>query len=143
MVFLLQRDLDVLIDPENLQEIVSYEQTIIDDCEMRAITVCKEFLSNRYDMNYEFSLNSTSGANFTLITIVGDIFKYNICTRVSPRQLNQIVLDRYNESKEKLLMINNGRLTVALRELVQPDPNDQTDQPFRWGNTISDNTSQW
>ena len=63
MQFLTDKDISITLDEENLLEIISNKTHLKDEAEKRALTTITEYLSTRYDMDYELRpyTNGTSG----------------------------------------------------------------------------------
>jgi hypothetical protein len=162
MEFLTDRDIAITIEEDNLLEIINDKTFLKDEAEKRATTTIKEYLSQRYDMEWELRpyvdngtngtnglepderfiedehifVNGTNGLevddrNYSLITIGLDIFKYELFQRIAPRAFNQIVMDRFDLSMQKLKDANRGNLQMDLRERYEPDNQDY--RPFRYG----------
>lgn len=53
--------------------------------------------------------------NTNLVIIVGDIWKYELFSRIAPRQISQIVVDRYNDAKAWLKGQANGNTDMNLK----------------------------
>ncbi len=66
-------------------------------------------LSNK---NHDFSHDDR---NQSLVVIVGDIWKYEIFSRVAPRMISQIVVDRYNDALATLKSQANGYTDMNLK----------------------------
>lgn len=79
--------------------------------------------------------------NFSLKTIVLDLFKYELFQRVAPRALSEIVSDRYDRAIEKLKEANKGNIMMDLKPLFIED--EQAYRPFRYGTSDVSNKSKW
>lgn len=180
MIFLTAKDVAITIEEENLAEVLNDKLFLQDEAENRAIETAKEFLRQRYDMEYEFraystaglvlddriifdlgitnlteditiGVNSTSGLNtieqlteddrnYSLKQIVLDVFKYELFQRVAPRQLSEIVADRFDRALEKLKQANKGIISMNLKPLFVDG--EQEYRPNRYGvNLNSENNS--
>lgn len=106
--------------------------------------------SNGLTEDIEIGVNSTSGLqpisdlladdrNFSLKTIVLDLFKYELFQRVAPRALSDVVADRYDRAIDKLIKANKGVISMNLK-ILYVDDEVQDYRPFRHGNSsISEN----
>lgn len=171
MKFLTYSDLYLSIEQENIDEITNCKTYLVDEAEQRALESTKEYLRGRFDIEYELRSYSTSGIslqnyerykdvndvvsvwdgtsstfltddrNYSLKCIVLDLLKYELFQRVAPRQLSQIVVDRYDRAITKLTNINKGLLTMNLKTIS--DTNEQNYYPFRYGNNEWSNKYKW
>jgi hypothetical protein len=65
MQFLTDKDVAMTIDDDNLNEVISNKEYLKDEAEKRALTTIDEYLSSRYDMEWElrpYIEEGTSGA---------------------------------------------------------------------------------
>ena len=85
--------------------------TIIDDCEMQAISEMKGYLGKTYDVSAIFS--ATGDARHPLILMYAkDISVYHIFCIHNPYTMSQIRRDRYERAIDWLKAVAAGKVTI-------------------------------
>lgn len=159
MKFLLKEDVELYLNNCNLSQLTTESQ--LTHYENHAIAFINSYLSNRYDMAWEYRAYSTSGTldtdriilenplvegdfyiellngqlddrNLMLIDLTLDILFFNLFTKVSPRQMSDTVKLRYENAIEFLRNLQKGDLDINLKYLQNSD-NEGTYKPFRYG----------
>lgn len=125
MVFLTLTDYDKQIRSENLDRVIDSNSVVLDDAEASAILRITGYLNGRYDMPAEFAKTGTD-RNALLITITIDLVLYDVLSRINPRNIPELRMQRRDEATEVLKKtneerMNNWGLTERLNEDGDPE----------------------
>ena len=109
MIFLTITDFDKQIRSENLDRIIDNNSIILDDAESSAILRVTGYLNGRYDMDAEFSKIGTD-RNALLVTLLIDLVLYDVHSRINPRNIPELRMQRRDEATDVLKKTNEERL---------------------------------
>jgi len=120
MVFLTIEDYDKQIRSENLDRVIDSNSVILDDAEASAILRITGYLDGRYDMAAEFA-KTGSERNALLVTLTIDLVLYDVLSRINPRNIPELRMQRRDEATDVLKKtneekLNNWGLTERLNE---------------------------
>jgi phage gp36-like protein len=127
MVYLEQSDLDLSILATNLQQIISNDESIIDTAESYALDEIRSYLSGRYDLDMEFSLNGDARRK-DLVRRVVAITMYLLHQRLTPRQIPETRQSDYELALSWLKKVNKGELNLQIAKI-----NPSQTVPITWG----------
>ena len=130
MDFLTSDDFKKQIKDQFLEQITEQDSTLLDRSEIAAIEEMCSYLSQRYDVEEIFS-QSGDDRNPLIIQYLVDIMLYHLHSRITPRNVPQIRIDRYNTSLVWLDKVNEGVLNPALPHKNDPETGQKV--PFRFG----------
>ncbi len=122
MKYLTRNDLLSLMKENQLLEISADDETVFDRLEDRALSVIDGYLSQYYNLSYEYEQLSKSRNGF-LLRIAIDIFAYEFFTSASVEDVPDIRVERYKQALKDLMSIKDGVLPITLMPL---DPNTNT-----------------
>ena len=120
MIFLTLNDYDKQIRSENLDRVIDSNSVILDDAEASSILKIKGYLDGRFDMDVEFA-KTGSDRNALLITLTVDLVLYDVLSRINPRNIPELRMQRRDEATDLLKntneeKLNNWGLTARLDE---------------------------
>lgn len=111
--FLTQSDYRTLIQDHVLNQVINNDPGLLDDAELMAISEMEGYLSSRYDTQAIFS-KTGDNRHKVLVMFALDMTLYHLHSRVSPRNISQLRVDRYNRAIEWLQNVVNGALNPDL-----------------------------
>lgn len=124
MVFLTLTDFDKQIRSENLDRIIDSNSVVLDDAEASAILRITGYLNGRFDMPTEFAKTGTE-RNALLVTLTIDLVLYDVHSRINPRNIPELRMQRRDEATDVLKKtneekLNNWGLTERLNDDGEP-----------------------
>lgn len=134
MIFITDSDIAVLIRTENLTQITGADSTMLDHAELIAIEEISGYLRGRYDTAAVFAATGTD-RNPQVVTYTIDCMLYHLLSRITPRNIPQIRIDRYDVVLAWLDKVNEGTLIPNLPEYTgnPTGSNEDAAQNFRFG----------
>lgn len=111
--FLSQTDYKTLIQDHVLNQVINNDPALLDDAELMAISEMEGYLGARYDTQAIFS-KTGNDRHKALVMFALDMTLYHLHSRVSPRNISQLRVDRYNRAIEWLQNVVNGALNPDL-----------------------------
>ena len=117
MIYLTDRDVQLLLKDEFKGQITDSDPTLFNDIELQAIDEASAYLRSRYNMPSEFAKTGT-GRSAKLVQIITDITLYHIHSRISPRNISELRVKRYDDQIAFLKAVSKGTLTMDLAVLT-------------------------
>lgn len=130
MVFLKHDDFSVTIDDNLLNQIIKNQPALLDSIELMAIAEMQSYLSTRFDVVNIFNKQGNE-RNPLIVLYLIDIILYHLHARVSPRNISQLRVDRYNQAIEWLKMASTGIIQPDLP--LKADTQGNADDRLKWG----------
>lgn len=129
MPFLEKADYKYAISISVLDQLVGYDDTIIDQLSAEAVIEMRGSLNSRYDVNTIFSVTG-SGRNKTLLMYCTDIALYHIYSISLLNPIPQLRVDRYNHALQWLQDVNEQKinpegLPLNTKSFVKTGSNDK------------------
>lgn len=118
MAYILNTDYDLQIQDINLQQIINSNETIRQQANTLAEAEMRSYLVQKYDIDAEL-LKTGANRDPQILQTTIDIALYHLHCRISPRNIPELRLNRYDNAKEWLKMCANGDLTPKLT--VKPE----------------------
>lgn len=128
--FITQDDYLPRIQETRLLQILQDDTTLLDDAEQTAITILKDALHSRYDVDQIFALIGAARPKQVVRWAISLIL-YFIYERVPDRATPPRVIKNYDDTMAYLLEIEDGKKSVDLPRLLKED--DKPVSKFRWG----------
>lgn len=117
MPYLVDADYNKQITSDNLSQIISADTTIRTDAERAAEAEITSYLSHRYKISTEFAKSGTD-RNPQIVLYYIDIVLYHLHSRINPRNIPTLRMDRYDSAISWLKMAAKGDITAALDKIV-------------------------
>jgi phage gp36-like protein len=111
MIFLNQEDFKTVIKSDNLGQMLNNDFSILDMLELSAIALIKTYLKNKYDLTNAFNAEDR---NNHMVSICIDIMLYDLYAKVSPKQVSEVRVVRYDAAIKFLEMVAKGELELDL-----------------------------
>ena len=128
MQFIQKTDLLSLIDLTTLDTITDNNDAYIDEAELKAIEEMSSYLNVRYKVADIF--DNSIGKNPLIVMYLSDILLYHLHSRISPDNIPELRMNRYNLAKEWLEKVADGFIDPLL-----PHKDDTEKIPLRYGNS--------
>ncbi len=128
--FLNQTDYKSLVQDHILAQVLANDYDILDEAEMMALSEMESYLSGRFNVQTIFAATGTERHRAILMYAM-DMTLYHLHSRVSPRNISQLRVDRYNRAIEWLEKVVTGELSPDLPIKVNQD--DTPNNRLRWG----------
>ena len=117
MEYLEIEDLQVFIQQDQLNQIIESDSTILDKSEAYALSRVRNYLSGRWDVNFEFALTGSS-RNLDLVGIVSDITIYFVNKRLAHRAIPEMRQIAYDDALSWLRQVNRGELNIDIQKIT-------------------------
>lgn len=130
MTFLTLSDFEPHIKADNLQAVIDADATILDRCEVQAISMVEQYLYALYDTEDAFGKSGTERYNLLIWWLVV-ISLYNLYKRLPKRQIPDHRVDDYKEAITNLERIADQKQGLPIKRRLDTDGNDELQ--FRWG----------
>lgn len=130
MIFLKHDDFTVTIDDNLLNQIIKNQPALLDSIELMAIAEMQSYLASRFDVANIFNKQGNQ-RNPLIVLYLIDIILYHLHARVSPRNISQLRVDRYNQAIEWLKMASTGIIQPDLP--LKKDNMGDADDRLKWG----------
>jgi phage gp36-like protein len=128
--FLTENDFKPLISDAVLEQVMRSNTPTLERAEMMAISEMSSFLNTRFKTEEIFSAVGNE-RNPVIIMYLIDMVLYHLYTSVSPRAINELRVNRYDNAMAWLNKITKGELQPNLP--LKVDPNGQPDNRLKWG----------
>ncbi len=113
MSFLTDTDYDTLIKDVNLAQVTGGIAAIRTQSELVAQQEIESYLNQRFQVSQIFNKTGTSRSAIIVMYML-DIALYHMHSRVTPRNIPQIRIDRYDSAIAWLKMASKGSITPDL-----------------------------
>lgn len=130
MIFLQPDDFSVTIDDNLLNQIIKNQPALLDNIELMAIAEMQSYLTTRFDSTNIFNKQGNQ-RNQLIVLYLMDMILYHLHARVSPRNISQLRVDRYNQAIEWLKMASTGIIQPDLP--LKADIQGNADDRLKWG----------
>lgn len=107
MAFLEKTDFGTAIQENILDEIVEFDDTLIDTAIRSAVAFIKGYLNSRYDTAAIFAETGT-GRNPIILMYAIDIALHDLHARINPRKIPDHRKERYKAAKEWLMDVSEA-----------------------------------
>lgn len=143
MNFITDNDIALQIRAENLSQVTSSDTSLLDLAELEAIEEISGYLRGRYDTAAIFAAAGTD-RNPQIVMYMIDIMLFHLHSRITPRNIPQVRIDRYTVVLEWLDKVNEGTIIPDLPEYTgtPPGSDENAAQNFRMGSNPKFN-HQW
>lgn len=129
MIYVVDDDYNKVIKDDILDRVLQGNPAYLWDAERATKSEIEGYLSSRYDTTAIFS-QTGANRNSYLVMIFVDIVLYHIHSRINPRQIPEIRVDRYERAIAWLKMVTKGEVTPDLPTL--PSEQNET-SAIGWG----------
>ena len=116
MIFLTEKDLKARILTKFLNDATSENPDILEDIELETISIFKDHLSNKFDIDELFSKTGDERSK-TLVKYMSDIVVYELVTANPTRKVAEKYDRKFKIAKSWLLDCFNGKITPVDFEL--------------------------
>lgn len=130
MPFLTDDDYKTLIKTDILATITRQDVTIRPQAERIAQSQIESYLRHKYDVGATFAATGSDRAA-DLVMYMMDITLYHIHSAISPQQIPDLRVKRYDDAMEWLKAVASGKITANLPLLPVPEPT--TGGGLLWG----------
>lgn len=130
MIFLKYDDFSVTIDDNLLNQIIKNQPALLDSMELMAIAEMQSYLAARFDTTNIFNKQGNERSSIIVLYLI-DMILYHLHARVSPRNISQLRIDRYNQAIEWLKMASTGIIQPDLP--LKIDTHGEADDRLKWG----------
>jgi phage gp36-like protein len=127
MAYLSETDYSKQIKSDSLIQIIGEDTSIRLAAELAAEAEIVSYLTHRYNISSELS-KSGNNRNQQLVMFAVDIALYHLHSRINPRNIPQLRIDRYDSAIEWLKMAAKGTITAGI-EAKTPEQGGS----IRWG----------
>ena len=118
MAYINAVDYDLQIQDTNLQQIINNNEAIRDSANVLAEAEMRSYLIQKYDVDAELSKTLTDRDPQILQTTI-DIALFHLHSRIAPRNIPDLRVQRYENAIDWLKMCATGQLTPKL-EVIDP-----------------------
>ena len=126
MAYVTNDDYNLLIQDVNLQQIISSNVAIREQAELVAIGEARSYLIQKYKFDEEL-LKTSTDRDPQLLNYIIDLAVYHLHSRISPRNIPELRMTRYDNAVAWLKMCAMGDVTPKLE--IQ----DTAGRILRWG----------
>lgn len=127
-MYLSENDYRKVIKDAVLLAVIENNAATRQDAEELAMARARTYLRARYDITAELEKPAPTvevpadTRNQELVTCLVDLALYEVFARVSPKQINDLRVDRYEAALAWLTEANKGGIVPELPTLAEPDP---------------------
>lgn len=139
MKFVTDDELKLRIQDDILNDLVSQDKNILEVAENDAIDTIKSYCGKRYDIRWEIEHNTNR--NRELVSMITDHIAYDVYSRASVIEVQDIREQRYNTLMNKLKAIQKGECTPSFK-LLEFDLDKDSIKPL-FGSNRRQNVSVW
>jgi phage gp36-like protein len=118
------------ITDNRIQMIIDQDEELLDNAEITAIAVVRDFLYSRYEVDEIFATSGTDRPA-QVVRWCTNLAMYYIYERVPDKLTPERITKNYDETMAILLEISDGKKAVDLPH--KTDDNDIPVTKFRWG----------
>lgn len=126
MIYLTADDLSQQIKQDQLDILTGSTTALQDKAEITAMSEMESYLRQRYDVIVLWALTEDERPGI-IVTYLVDIALYHLHSRINPRKIPDLRMDRYDNAIDWLKRVARGELSPNLPLLV-----DGADE-IRWG----------
>lgn len=120
MAFLTDNDYKTLIKDVNLTQVTGGVAAVRTQSELAAQQEIESYLNQRYQVPQIFNKTGNS-RNALIVMYMIDVALYHMHSRVTPRNIPQIRIDRYDSAIAWLKMVSKGAITPDLPRLTDEE----------------------
>lgn len=131
-MFLIEKDYNMLVSPDDLEILQGYDDTIRENAEKIAVEQIKGYLRNRYDADALFDSVDLDDRHPMLITCVVDLVLYTLYGSLPGRMMPEIRQTRYDNVIAWLKDVQKG-VVVPDFPTVDDDDGEDVNNPLKWG----------
>lgn len=117
MIYLTNLDFQQQIQDVNLQQIINNNSGFLDNSVLLAIAESRSYLIQKFDIDAEIQKTLTN-RDLQLVSCNVDIALYHLHCRISPRNIPELRLTRYENAIEWLKMCSQGIVTPAIAKIL-------------------------
>lgn len=128
--FITRDDYLTYIEDKRLIQLTNNDSTKLDSAEETAISVVKDSLHTRFDVDVIFATTGTARPQQVVRWVIV-LALYYIYERVADAALPERIINNYNDVLDKLKDIEDGKPSIFLPRYLKDDGNPKT--KFRWG----------
>lgn len=139
MSFLTEEDYKVQVRDYELDDITGYSEAVRLQSELAAQEEMESYLRDRFDVATIFAETGNDRSRLIVLYMV-DIALYHLFSAITPRQVPQIRMDRYDMAIRWLNAVAKGTINPGLPENENADGN--VDAKGVWGNSPLE-TENW
>lgn len=140
MAFLTKTDFETYIKEPALNQVTSFNDTLLTEAQLSAQAEMESYLRIRYDVANIFNKTGAQ-RNPIVVTYLIDLTLYHLFSRIDGRRIPELRIDRYNNAIMWLDKVAEGKLTPDLPALTVDGETVQTN--FRMGNSQDKLTNVW
>lgn len=112
-LFVNKEDYGSAIDENLLDDIIDFDDDLLNIAEQEGISEMKSYLNSRYDTAAVFGA-SGADRNPIVLRYLIDITLYHLHSRINPRKVPELRKDRYKKAMEWLMMVSEQKLNPDL-----------------------------
>lgn len=137
LIFLEQEDITAIVTSQTLNQIIENDEALLEKAEQMAISEMTGYLNGRFEVAEIF--NKTGGdRNNVIVMYLVDMLLYHLHARVSPRNISQHRVDRYNNALDYLRMATTGDIMPDLP--LKTDEDGNHDNRIKYGSNAKRHT---
>jgi phage gp36-like protein len=126
MYYLTADDFEQAIREDQLNTIIQGNTALLDSAVLAAVSEAESFLRQRYNVAQVWA--QTGGDRFpVLVMYLADMALYHLHSRINPRKVPELRMDRYDAAKGWLAKVADGKISPDLPLLTDGADN------IRWG----------
>jgi phage gp36-like protein len=133
LAYLTYSDFDLIIQEEDLLAVSGDNPVLLEGAEKQAMEEAASYLRHRYDMPAAFALTGDA-RNPRLTAVIVDIALYHLHSRLSPHNVPDLRIRRYEDAIEWLHGVSKGLIT-SLLPTIEPEQG----KVFEWGSHLKHN----
>lgn len=114
MIFIKLDDLKIRIKDNILNDLVTNDNRILDIAETDAINTIRSYCGKRYDIDFELKRLGDL-RNSELVSFITDHIVYDLYTRISVTDINDVREQRFNMLITKLKAASKGEYTPSFK----------------------------
>lgn len=130
MAFLTDQDYKTVLKEHFKDIITNGDAATITDAELKAQEEMSAYLRKRYNVAEIFNKTGTS-RNHAIVMMLTDMVIYHIYSSITPRNIPDLRLDRYDYATKWLSKVASGTLEPDLPKIIDDD--NVTTTPLRTG----------
>lgn len=121
LIFLENEDINQLIRADVLNRVIDDDNSVKHTAELATIAEMESYLALKFDVKQIFNKQGTD-RNSIIVMYAVDIMLYHLHSRINPRQIPALRMERYDAAIKWLTMVSEGKLSPDLP--LKGDPND-------------------
>lgn len=125
MVFLNSNDLAVQLRPYNMADMCDDNMDLVDDAELTAIQLCKDYLFGLYNVDTIFS-QTGNARHRSIMYMVSTIIIYILHERTSGMAIPDALKDNYDAVMKRLDDLSKGAVGLEGAPTVEDETGDTT-----------------